>query len=42
LRQEYSGRVSGDTISGRVNLAGGEFDWKATRTRRGSIKINDE
>jgi SAM-dependent methyltransferase len=42
LRQEYSGRVSGDTISGRVNLAGGEFDWKATRTRRGSIKLGGE
>lgn len=42
LRQEFSGRVSGDTINGKVKLAGGEFDWKATRTRRGSIKINDE
>ena len=42
LRQEYSGRVSGDTIHGRVKLAGGEFDWKATRTRRGSIKVGNE
>lgn len=42
LRQEYQGRVIGDTIDGRVKLAGGEFDWKATRTRRGSIKLSDE
>jgi len=42
LRQEYSGRVSGETINGKVKLAGGEFDWQATRIRRGSIKINDE
>jgi len=42
LRQEFSGRVSGDTINGKVKLAGGEFDWTATRTRRGSIKLGDE
>ena len=42
LRQEFSGRVSGDTISGKAKFAGGEQDWKATRSRRGSIKINDE
>lgn len=42
LRQEYSGRLSSDTISGKVKLASGEFDWNATRTRRGSIKIGDE
>ncbi len=42
LRQEFNGRVSGDTISGKVKLAGGEQDWKATRSRRGSIKISDE
>ena len=41
-RQEYSGRVSGDAINGRVKLAGGEYDWKATRTRRGGIKIGNE
>jgi len=42
LRQEFSGRVNGDTISGKVKLTGGEQDWKATRIRRGSIKIGDE
>jgi len=41
-RQEFSGRVNGDTISGKVKHAGGEFEWKATRTRRGSIKLSDE
>ena len=39
LRQEFSGRVSGDTISGTIRSAGGELDWKATRTRRGSISM---
>jgi SAM-dependent methyltransferase len=42
LRQEYSGRISGDTIIGKVRDGNGEFDWTATRTRRGSIKISDE
>ena len=42
LRQEFSGRVNGDTITGKVKLAGGEQDWKATRTRRGSIKLSNE
>jgi len=43
LRHEFSGRVDGDAISGRVKLpGGGELDWKATRVQRGSIKINDE
>jgi len=42
LRQEFSGRISGDSISGKVRAGGGEFDWNATRTRRGSIKISDE
>ncbi len=42
LRQEFSGRVSGDTISGKAKFAGGEQDWKATRIRRGSIKISNE
>jgi SAM-dependent methyltransferase len=36
-RQEFTGRVSGDTISGKVRLDGGEHDWNATRTRRGRI-----
>ena len=42
LRQEYSGRLSSDTISGKVKLASGEFDWNATRTRRGSIDIKSD
>jgi len=42
LRQEFSGRVSGDSISGKVKHAGGESEWRATRIRRGSIKLSDE
>jgi hypothetical protein len=43
VQQEFGGRVSGDAIIGKVRLAGGgELDWKATRVRRGSIRINDE
>lgn len=42
LREEFRGRISGDTISGKVRAGGGEFDWYATRSRRGSIKISDE
>jgi len=42
LRHEYSGRLSSDSISGKVKLAGGEFDWNATRTRRGSIDIKSD
>jgi len=42
LRQEFRGRVDGDTIRGRVTLPGGrESAWHATRTRRGSINIGD-
>lgn len=43
VQQEYGGRVSGDEINGNVRLAGGgEFDWKATRMRRGSIDIKSD
>ncbi len=42
LRQAFSGRVNGDTISGKVAFAGGEQDWKATRIRRGSINTSGE
>jgi hypothetical protein len=43
LRHEFSGRVTGDAITGKVKLpGGGELDWKATRIRRGSITINGE
>jgi len=42
-RHEFQGRVSGDTISGKVKLSGGgERDWSATRVKRGSIKVGDE
>jgi len=41
-RQEYNGRISGDTIIGKVRVGNGEFDWNATRTRRGSIRIERE
>ena len=43
VRQELSGRVSGDTIRGKEQLSrGGERDWSATRVKRGSIKVSDE
>jgi hypothetical protein len=43
LRHEFSGRVTGDAITGKVKLpGGGELDWKATRVQRGNIKISDE
>jgi SAM-dependent methyltransferase len=43
VSHEFGGRVSGDEISGKAKLAGGdELEWKATRVRRGSIKISDE
>jgi hypothetical protein len=43
VRHEYGGRISGDEIVGKVKLAGGgEFAWKATRVRRGSINIKGE
>jgi hypothetical protein len=43
LRREFHGRVDGDAINGKVKLpGGGERDWKATRARRGTIKISDE
>jgi hypothetical protein len=38
-RQELSGRVSGDSISGTIKTDGGERDWKAARARRGNIDI---
>jgi hypothetical protein len=43
LRHEFSGRVDGDAIIGTMKLpGGGALDWRATRVKRGSIKINDE
>jgi SAM-dependent methyltransferase len=42
LRQEYSGRISGDAIAGRVRTSGGvEGAWTAARTRRGSMDMKD-
>jgi SAM-dependent methyltransferase len=39
VRQEYSGLVGGDTITGKVKTGGREADWTATRSRRGSISL---
>ena len=42
LRHEFRGRVDGDAIRGKVMLSGGgESEWTATRSQRGSIKISD-
>ncbi len=38
-RQDYAGRINGDTIAGTVKVAGSEQAWKATRVRRGTIKL---
>ncbi|MBI2296648.1 MAG: class I SAM-dependent methyltransferase [Betaproteobacteria bacterium] len=39
VRHEFIGRVDGDSVSGKVKLAGGgEADWSATRVRRGKIE----
>lgn len=40
VRQEFRGRVDGDMITGKVRHDGGELDWKATRSRRGSIGVD--
>jgi hypothetical protein len=41
VRHEFRGRVEGDTIVGRVRLAGGiERDWRAKRVRRAAINID--
>lgn len=38
LRHEFSGRVDGDAINGKVRLpGGGELDWRAKRVKRGNI-----
>ena len=34
VRQEYSGRVSGDVITGTVRQDGAETEWKATRVKK--------
>lgn len=42
MRQELAGRISGDTIRGKVRYGqtGGTQDWQATRTMRGKIDID--
>jgi SAM-dependent methyltransferase len=43
VRHALRGRVAGDAISGTARLPdGAEHDWKATRIKRGSIKISDD
>lgn len=42
VTHEFSGRIAGDSASGRVKLSGGDgamLDWKATRTERGRMLI---
>ncbi len=40
MRHEFEGRVSGDTVSGKVKTGGGEArDWRASRIRRAAINI---
>ncbi len=42
LTHEFSGRVEGDRMTGRVKLSGAEgaaLDWQATRTERGTLRI---
>jgi hypothetical protein len=41
IRQEYNGRVSGDTITGTVRQDGAEAEWTATRSRRGQIAVTN-
>ena len=41
VTHEFSGRVEGETATGRVRLSGAEsatLDWKVTRTERGSMR----
>ncbi len=44
VTHEFSGRVEGDTITGRVKISGGgenaAQDWQATRVERGTMRIN--
>lgn len=39
LRHEFSGRLQGDTIEGRVTVEGVQSPWRATRTARGKMTI---
>ena len=43
VRHEFSGRVSGDSISGRVTLHGGgreQLEWHAARIARGKMNVS--
>lgn len=42
VRQEFSGRVNGETIEGTTKAGGREADWTATRIRRGSIRTGSQ
>jgi len=42
VRQEYSGTLDGDTITGRVRVSGAQTavtEWRATRTARGKMTV---
>ena len=39
VREEYSGRIEGDAISGKVRFGNGEREWRATRVKRGGIEL---
>jgi hypothetical protein len=42
VRHEFTGRASGDVISGKVNLDGGaELGWNAVRVKPGSIDVEN-
>jgi hypothetical protein len=41
VRQELSGRITGDTIRGRARVDdAGDAEWQATRVTRGKINID--
>jgi hypothetical protein len=40
VRQQFSGRVAGDVIEGRVIADGVETPWRATRSARGRLNID--
>ena len=40
VREEYSGRIEGDSISGQVRFGNDEREWRATRVRRGNIEFD--
>jgi hypothetical protein len=42
VRHEFAGRVAGDTITGRVRTGDVEAEWKAARSKRGSITSGEQ